>query len=196
MGKLKYITIYTITALAVICFLASCEDNLKEVQKMELSSNEPIGEAENMLLKYTDSGLVRMTLQGKKMLDFSNDEFPYTHFPEGVTVEIFNKAQENSKTTITADRGLSYDVTDIIDLQGNVVVTDSDGNTFMGDQMYWNQKDKWIFTNDRFKTFLKNKDTGELFGKTSGKRYDSDQKLENAQVGEPDDVFINNNDNE
>lgn len=163
---------------------------------MELSSNEPIGEAENMLLKYTDSGVIRMTLQGKKMLDFSNDEFPYTHFPEGVIVEIFNQKQKNGKTTITADRGLSYDVTDIIDLQGNVVVTDADGNTFIGDQMYWNQNDKWIFTNDRFKTFLKNKDTGELFGKTSGKRYDSDQKLENAQVGEPDDVFINNKDDE
>lgn len=137
-----------------------------------------------------------MTLQGHKMLDFSNDEFPYTHFPDGVEVEIFSKTQDNNKTTITADVGYNYDLTDIIDLQGNVVVTDSDGNTFMGDQMYWNQKEKWIFTNDRFKTYLKNKETGELFGRTSGKRYDSDQTLKNAQVGEPDDEFINNKNDE
>lgn len=184
-----------ITALAVICFLASCEDNLKEVQKMELSSNEPIGEAENMLLKYSDSGSIQMTLKGKKMLDFSNDAFPYTHFPEGIHVELFNK-KDTTKTTIVADIATVYDATDIIDLKGNVVVKDSDGNTLMGEQLFFNQSDKWIFTNDRFRTFLVKNDTGEEFGKTSGKRFDADQDLNNAQVGEPDDQFINNNTNE
>lgn len=185
-----------ITALAVICFFTSCGDNLKEVQKMELSSNEPVGEAEAMLLKHTDSGRLKMTLTGEKMLDFSNDEFPYTHFPEGIFVEIFNGNDSLQKTTIKANEALIYDSTDIMDLRGDVVIVDSDENVIRTNQMFFNQRDKWIFTNDKFKTYLKNKNTGEEFGQTSGSGFDADQKMQNVSVRQPDDTFINNKSNE
>lgn len=180
-----------ITALAVICFFTSCQDNIKELQKMQISSNEPIGEAEYIFLKHTDSSRLQMTLQGQTMLDYSNDAFPYTVFPDGIYVEIFNNKDTIATTTIKANKAHIYDLTDIIDLQGNVIVTTSEGNKFMGDQMYWNQKDRWIFTNQNFQTLLKNDKTAETFGRTTGIRFDSDQKLENVLVGQPDDIFIN-----
>jgi LPS export ABC transporter protein LptC len=194
MNILKYIIKSTITALAVICFFTSCQDNLKELQKMQISSNEPIGEAKNMFLKHTDSSRLKMTLRGETMMDYSNDTFPYTIFPDGIYVEIFNDNDTLSKTTIIANAAYIYDRTDIIDLQGDVVVITSEGNKFMGDQMYWNQKDKWIFTNEKFKTLLKNDKTSETVGETTGVRFDSDQQLENVLVGQPDDIFINKQD--
>jgi LPS export ABC transporter protein LptC len=180
-----------ITALAVICFFTSCQDNLKELQKMQISSNEPIGEAKNMFLKHTDSSRLKMTLRGETMLDYSNDTFPYTVFPDGIFVEIFNDNDTLSKTTIRANTAYIYDRTDIIDLIGDVVLTTSEGNKFMGDQMYWNQKDKWIFTNQKFQTLLKNDKTSETVGETTGVRFDADQQLEQVLVGQPDDIFIN-----
>ncbi len=158
---------------------------------MEMSSNEPIGEAENILLKHTDSSRLKMTLQGKTMYDYSNDAFPYTIFPDGIHVEIFNENDTITKTVIEADAAYIYDLTDIIDLQGNVVVTTTEGNKFKGEQMYWNQKDKWIFTDHKFQTLLKNDKTSETVGETSGIRFDSDQELRNVLVGQPDDTFIN-----
>lgn len=161
---------------------------------MQISSNEPIGEAKNMFLKHTDSSRLKMTLRGETMMDYSNDTFPYTIFPDGIYVEIFNDNDTLSKTTIIANAAYIYDRTDIIDLQGDVVVITSEGNKFMGDQMYWNQKDKWIFTNEKFKTLLKNDKTSETVGETTGVRFDSDQQLENVLVGQPDDIFINKQD--
>ncbi|KQC34433.1 hypothetical protein AAU57_00150 [Nonlabens sp. YIK11] len=167
---------FTITALAVICFLA-CTDNLEEIAKMNTVSNEPTNEVENLLLKHTDSGMLKITLSGKLMLDYSNDEFPYTEFPEGLQVEVYDtKKSPAEKTTITSDYGVIYNDTDLVDLIGNVTIVTSDGNTFYGDQLYWDQKSKWIFTNEPFNTDLKNS------SKTSGDIIDSNEKLTQALV--------------
>lgn len=141
----------TITAIAVICVLSSCDDNLKAIQKMQLTSNEPIGEVEKMLLKHTDSGYIKMKLSGDKMLDFSNDSYPFTEFPEGIDVTIYeNKIDTSITTTITANYGILYDESKLVDLRGNVIITDADGNTFMGEQLYWDQTKQWVFTDEEF----------------------------------------------
>lgn len=135
----------------MICVLSSCDDNLKAIQKMQLTSNEPMGEVEEMLLKHTDSGYIKMKLSGSKMLDFSNDVYPYTEFPEGIDVTIFEKKKDTSfKTTITANYGILYDESKLVDLRGNVIITNAEGNTFMGEQLYWDQLNKWVFTDEEF----------------------------------------------
>jgi LPS export ABC transporter protein LptC len=182
----------TITALAVICFLASCDNNLKEIQKMEIASNEPVGEVENMLLKHTDSGKLKLTLQGEKMLDFSNDEFPYTQFPDGIKVEVYEYRNNKTEvTTITANAGTLYDKTNLVDLKGNVKIITSDGNTFSGEQLYWDQTAKWIFTNQPpFEIVLKDPKTKEEVGRITATVLDASEDLKIYQARNPDDTFI------
>jgi len=182
----------TITALAVICFLASCDNNLKEIQKMEIASNEPVGEVENMLLKHTDSGKLKLTLQGEKMLDFSNDDFPYTQFPDGIKVEVYEYRNNKTEvTTITANMGTLYDITDLVDLKGNVKIITSDGNTFTGEQLYWDQTAKWIFTNQPpFEIVLKDPKTKEEVGRITATVLDASENLKIYQARNPDDTFI------
>ncbi len=178
-----YIFKITITAMAVICFFA-CTDNLKEVAKMNAVSNEPSSAVENLLLKHTDSGRLVVTLAGKLMLDYSNDDFPYTEFPEGVTVEVYGATGDNQeKTTITADYGVQYNETNLVDLQGNVKIVTSEGNTFYGDQLYWDRKSKWIFTDQPFRTDLVNS------SKTAGDIIDSNERLTNASVRNARDAY-------
>ncbi len=173
----------TITAIAVICFYA-CTDNLKEIAKMNAVSNEPSSEVENLLLKHTDSGKLVVTLAGKLMLDYSNDDFPFTEFPKGVTVEVYGATgDDREKTIITADYGVQFNETSLIDLQGNVVITTSEGNTFYGDQLYWDRKSKWIFTDKAFRTDLVNN------SKTAGDILDSNERLTNAAVRNARDMY-------
>jgi len=151
MKEFIHILKFIITATAVICVLSSCDDNLKAIQKMQLTYNEPIGEVEQMLLKHTDSGYIKMKLAGDKMLDFSNDSYPYTEFPDGIDVTIYEKKRDTSiRTTITANYGILYDDSKLVDLRGNVIITNADGNTFMGEQLYWDQTKQWIFTDEDF----------------------------------------------
>ena len=63
-----------VIALAMTLFF-SCKNNFQEVQQIGVSKNEPMGVAENINLKYTDSGRVTANLLSPKMFDFSNPEF-------------------------------------------------------------------------------------------------------------------------
>ena len=171
MTTYRHIIKTTITAIAVICFYA-CTDNLEEIAQMNAVSNEPIGEVENLLLKHTDSGLLKVTLSGKLMLDYSNDAFPYTEFPEGLKVVVYDSSKEPAdQTTITSDYGIVYTETNLVNLEGNVKILTTDGNTFYGEQLYWDQNAKWIFTDQPFRTELSNS------SKTSGNILDSSQEF-------------------
>ena len=83
------------------------------------------------------------------MLDYSNIKNAFTEFPNGITVTMFD---DNGKTTtIVADYAISYKKTDIIDLQGNVVINSHDGKKLETSQLYFDQKNEWFFTEKIFK---------------------------------------------
>ncbi len=183
-------------AVATI-FFASCQDSIKEIRKMELASNEPMGEAVNILLKHTDSGRLKMQLSGDKMLDFSNDAFPYTEFPEGIHVRVYENPKDTlTYTTIIADRAMAYDETDLFDLRGNVQIINSDGNTFNGEQLYWDQIGKHIFTDQDFTIYLKDDETGDQVGVKTGSSMDANEELTEVTINNARDKFVAKSQNE
>lgn len=147
--KSKHIITIIVTTL-VVAMIFSCEGSLKEVQKYNLSSFLPVGEADSINLKYTDSGKILTTLVSAKMLDYSNIENPFVEFPKGVLVSMYDK-NGTVTTTIRSDYAISYKKTDIIDLQGNVVIASNDGKKMETSQLYFDQKNEWFFTEKFFK---------------------------------------------
>ena len=133
-----------VTVIAVTMFF-SCTNNFKEVQKVGVSENEPVGLAENINFKYTDSGKIKAILVSSKMLDYTNRDFPFREFPNGATMDVFD--DENNKSVIVADYAMIYDGTGLIDLQGNVVITTHDGNILKTDQLYFDKTNEWLFSN-------------------------------------------------
>lgn len=140
----KYIIQCIVTVFTVTMFF-SCKNNFKEVQKIGISENEPIGIAEHINLKYTDSGKVQANLISDKMLDYSNRDFSFSEFPQGIILHLFNDS--NQKSTIVSDYAIVYDKTNMIDLQGDVVLTTHDGKKLNAEQLYFDQKKEWLFTN-------------------------------------------------
>lgn len=135
----------TVTALLAV----GCESNFKEVQKMDYSEFIPSGEAEDFNLKYTDSGKIKSILVSPKMLDYSGVEFPFTEFPKGLDVTMYD--EKNKRTFIHADYGVTFKGTDIIDLQHNVKISNETGQTMQTEQLYFDQKNEWFFTEKKFK---------------------------------------------
>lgn len=142
--NLKYILQCIVTVLTVTMFFC-CESNFKEVQKIGISQNEPIGIAEDINLKYTDSGKVQAHLLSPKMVDYSNLDFPFSEFPEGITLYLYDS--KNQKSTILSDYAIVYDKTNLIDLIGNVILTTHDGKRLDAQQLYFDQEKEWLFTN-------------------------------------------------
>lgn len=129
--------------------LLSCESNFKEVQKINFSQFAPAGEAEDFNLKYTDSGRITSILESKKMLDYANVEFPYTEFPKGVLVTLFDS--KGKKTFIKSNYAVTFKGTDIIDLQNQVKISNEFGQVLETEQLYYDQKNEWFFTEKKFK---------------------------------------------
>lgn len=168
-----------VTVITVAMFF-SCNNNFNEVQKIGVSENEPIGVAENINLKYTDSGRIKANLLSAKMLDYTNKDFAYYEFVDGVILYLFDKEKKKSK--VISDYAIVYDKTGLIDLQGNVVITTHDGRELKTEQLYFDQKKEWLFTNLPV-TFRSDQEI------VHGNGFDSNTEFTNAEVLEVTGIF-------
>lgn len=168
----------TIVTAIVVTMVFSCESNFKEVQKMGVLQNQPIGEAKNINLKYTEAedsiGKVIANLESPKMLDYSNRDFSFSEFPDGVRLSLFD--ENSQKNIVLADYAIVYNVTDLIDLQGNVILITPQNDSLFAEQLYYDQKNKWLFSNlpVRLKSVTANNGHGDIF--------DSDTKFKNYTI--------------
>ena len=154
-------------ALLMAITLFACESNYQNVKKLNLSDMAPIAVGKNINFKYTDSGKMVTNLLADKLLDYSNLDFPYKEFPEGIEVHFWDaKGEEN---TVTADYAIQYDETGLVDLRKNVVVTTADSVFLRANQLYWDQKNAWIFTDQPYRIDFKDGSYNE------GERFDSNQ---------------------
>lgn len=140
--------ICVVTVFAVTLFF-SCESNFKEVQKSNFSEFIPSGDADNLNLKYTDSGLIKVILISPKMLDYSNVDFPFTEFPKGIDITLYDNKAKTIR--VTAKYAISYGQTSIIDLQGKVKIVSQAGQKLETEQLFYDQKNEWFFTEKKFK---------------------------------------------
>jgi LPS export ABC transporter protein LptC len=165
-----YIVVFTLGLV-----LQSCESNLKDVQRIYKTSFVPTGEADSMNLKYVDSGKVKSMVQSLKMIDYSTAKNPFVEFPKAVLVTIFD--DKGNRTTIVADKAVSYKRTEVIDLIGNVKITTYDGKVLATNQLYFDQKNEWFFTEEPFQF----KDADGSFLQGVGIDFSKDFKVFNMQ---------------
>lgn len=149
MTLVKKYNIKSIVAFFVVTLLLGCESNFKEIQKINFSEFIPSSDADIVNLKYTDSGRITAILVSSKMLDYATVDFPFTEFPKGIDVTLFDKNAK--KTFIKSNYAISYKGTNIIDLQGKVKIFTEDGKTLETEQLYFDQKNEWFFTERKFK---------------------------------------------
>lgn len=147
------------TALAVAILFIACQDNYERVGQEAKAKIFPQGVAENFKLTYTeaekamstkDSAVTKVIaiLESPLNEDYDNLSFRYKVFPKGLQVEFYD--EEGNKNTVKADYGMVYTQTKIIDLRGNVVITSNDGKQLETGQLYWDQNNNWIFTEEKF----------------------------------------------
>ena len=157
--KYRYAYIRIATVLSVAMLFLSCEDDYRRVGEEAGLLIYPQGVAENFTLVYTetkeeleseDQGGSRVIaiLTSPLSEDFDNLPFKYRTFPKGLQVEFFD--DKNQRSVVRADYGIIYSNTNLIDLQGNVVIETHDGKKLETPQLYWDRANEWIFTQEAF----------------------------------------------
>ena len=171
--------IRNIVTACVVTLFFSCENDFSDVQKIGVLQNQPIGEAIDIDLKYTelieDSVRLKANLISSKMLDYSNREFSFSEFPEGILLKVYG--EEGQLTTITSRYAIFYSDTDIIDLRDHVTITTHDGKVLETDQLYYNEKLEWVFTD---RPWVFKREGGPLHGVS----FDSDKDFESYEMHE------------
>ena len=109
------------------------------------------------------------------MMDYSNIDNPFTEFPNGIHVTLFDN--KGNTTTVVANYAISYKKTSIIDLQGDVIISSQNGEKLETSQLYFDQKNEWFFTEKHFK--YSDKSGGYLEG--PGVDFSKDFKIFNMQ---------------
>ncbi len=138
----------------------SCDDDYERVGEEAVKPIFPQGVAQNFTLVYTETlepmstqdsaySKVIAVLRSPVSEDFDNQSFKFRTFPKGLVVDFFD--EKNQKSVIQADYGIVYSQTNVIDLRGNVVVESHDGKKLETDQLYFDRKNNWIFTEAAFK---------------------------------------------
>lgn len=155
--------------------LAACNNDLKDIQNLNKKQLYATGEADSIHVKYTDSAQIKAELYAVKMLDYSKAKYPFNHFPKGISVVVYDS--KKNKNFVEARQATVYNKTGIIDLQGNVKLTSHDGKVMQTQQMYYDQKNNWFFTEHYFKVTDKNKS----FFEGIGVDFDQNFKIVNAQ---------------
>lgn len=168
---------YNFKSIAVVCTMAmlflSCQDNYKRVGEEAQKKTFPQGVAENFKLIYTetnedigregvgDSRIIAI-LESPISEDFENLSFKYRTFPKGLTLDFFD--DDNKKSIIRADYAIIYSETNVIDLQGNVIMESHDGKRMETSQVYWDRSSEWIFTEANFR-FIDPEEGTDMKGK-------------------------------
>lgn len=168
--------VYIMKGIAVIFFTAmlfSCKDRINKVRDFDKFHMGPQTEQIGVNLVYTDSGKVAAKLRGARMLDFTNLDFPFREFPDGVEVDFYD--DQDRLNTVVADYGIIYDDTDLVDLRGNIKIVTGDSTVLLADQLYWDQNKNrnWVFTDSKYTIQMNNGTINE------GQGFDSDDKFNN-----------------
>jgi|TARA_B110000459_G_scaffold72847_1_gene81815 LPS export ABC transporter protein LptC len=159
MNQLFHITKKSIATIMIVGMLFSCTNDSKKVRDFLAEKNLPIAVAKDAHHIYKDSGKITSKLTTSLLNDFSNrKKHPYNEFPEGIKIINFENNGKDS-VTVFGDYALSYSKTSISELKGNVVVINhTDASRLETDQLFWDQKNKYFFTEKSF-TLTKINDT-------------------------------------
>ena len=124
----------------------SCKNDLNSIIDINKFSRSPAAITENFVLKYTDSALTRDILDSPLNVDYTNQKFPYSEFPDGLNIKFYEN--EGDSTNISADYGIVYYKTKMVSLVGSVTIESSDGNKIKSSQIYWDPEQEWLFTEE------------------------------------------------
>ncbi|GGF76930.1 LPS export ABC transporter periplasmic protein LptC [Wenyingzhuangia marina] len=157
----------------ILVVLVSCKNSSKEINDFLADKNLPVGVSENVNLVRKDSGIIVSRMITPLYWDYTNKKLnPYYEFPKGVKIVTINRLSRDS-VTVTGDYAISYANTAISEIIGHVVVVNHENGVVLNtDQMYWDQKEDYYFTEQPF-TIYTEKDT------MNGVGFESESNLNN-----------------
>lgn len=133
----------------------------------------------------SDSGVIRYKMLTDKWIVYDNSSDPHWFFPEGLYLEQFDTAL-NIEATIKADTAWNYTQRKLWKLKGNVFVRNAQDETFASQELYWDDRQGKVYSNEYIEINRPNK----LM--LRGKGFESNQQMTVYKIFEPGgtDIYV------
>lgn len=133
----------------------------------------------------SDSGYTRYHLTSPIWLMYEDAEDPFWRFPKGLELEQYDLAM-NPESTVECDSATYFSRRRLWRLDGNVVMVNTDRDSFLTQQLFWDQNAKKIYS-DSFIHIVRTDRTIEGYG------FESDQSMLYYTVNHPTAILPANN---
>jgi LPS export ABC transporter protein LptC len=161
--------------LAVIVFTWSCQSNTPEDIKAAVDEeNFPSLSVHDLETDITDSGKVVYRFITPEMNQYDNREQPYTEFPQGLHLIIYND-QQKIDAQIKSQYAIYHESDDLWELQDNVEAVNFKNEVINTEQMFWDSRKHIIYSDE----FIKITTDQEIL---TGYGFESDERLENYTI--------------
>ena len=166
--------------MAVICFFISCSEKNEVVDVAERSAMPRLS-ATDVVTLVSDSGVTRYRVNAKVWKVFDKADDPYWDFPDGIH---FDKFDPNMEVDAEIESKIAIYYTDrkLWDLKDSVHAMNLDGEHFECDELFWDEKEKKVYSNGRIKITQKDKII-------YGKGFESNQTFTKYMIKRPEGVF-------
>ncbi|MGZ3885390.1 MAG: LPS export ABC transporter periplasmic protein LptC [Bacteroidia bacterium] len=173
MGWLKY----SICLLTAFTFLQSCENKRSDIMAIKMPKVMPNQEGKEVMMLYSDSAKLKVTIKAKKMLAFEkNVSEPFTVMPEGVLVSFYDE-EEKLESTLRSNYAIHYERSKRMEAKYDVEVVNKNGEKLNTEHLVWDENTKKI-TSD---VFVKITRAREII---MGKGLESNQDFTNYKIKE------------
>lgn len=122
--------------------LFACENDVKEVEKYDLSKRFPDQSIKNVEIIYSTNAEVAFQMNAPLMNDYSGEK-PYREMPEGVHIKIFDSLM-NVTTELTANYAIDITHENRMEAEEDVVVKNDKGEQLNTEKLVWDKKTQKI----------------------------------------------------
>ena len=169
--------------VVMLFFYTACTNKDKELVDIHYDpETTPSMNTDSVITLISDSGITRYKLETENWQVFDKAKDPYWYFPEGIYLERFDSLFQ-VEAKILADSAWNYTDKRLWRLKGNVDIRNMEGEMFLSDELFWDQKDQKVYSDKYIE--IKRGET-EL----KGYGFESNQEMTEYRIFRPHDGRI------
>ena len=130
----------------LLIFIGACTQ-IEDVDTSAQKRDFPSRTLKNAHIIYKDSGFVKINLRSPLIEEYALIDSPYTQFPKGLEMNFYT-TNIDSPGYLRANWAIMYELKEWYEGRGDVKIISEKGDTLKTQKLFWNKKQRRVFTSD------------------------------------------------
>lgn len=166
---------------AAVIITSGCTEEKPVGTTDSINESTPTMTTRDVETLISDSGVVRYKINTPVWYVFDEEREPYWNFPEGLDMEKFNDLFQRD-ATVHADSAIYFKNKQLWRLDGNVSISNMQGEKFLTEQLYWDQRQHKLYSD----SFIHIERTDRVL---EGYGFDSNERLTRYTIRRVSGIF-------